>query len=129
MLVRATSYTDLAKTNCLMHCKHNVLFKPTKAALVPFRPTGADAMSYFVGNGAVDDGYLEDAGFAINGGKGWSDVKFENHSIKVNGNPAIAIGIYHLTCEATGGATTVEVAEGASVSVTLPALFPVHRRS
>merc|ERR1712216_764031 len=32
------------------HC--NVLFKPTKAAEVPFRPTGADAMSYFVGHKA-----------------------------------------------------------------------------
>merc|ERR1711967_214633 len=45
----------------------NVLFKPTKAAEYPFRPTGAEAMSYFVGNDAVKDGYKEDGGFAING--------------------------------------------------------------
>merc|ERR1719460_1203077 len=44
----------------------NVLFKPTKAAEFPFRPTGEEAMSYFVGEAAVKDGYKEDAGFAIN---------------------------------------------------------------
>merc|ERR1719502_2100910 len=50
---------------------HNdVLFKPTKAAAYPFRPTGEEAMSYFVGAGAVEKGYEEDGGFAINGGKG-----------------------------------------------------------
>eukprot|EP00240_Pyramimonas_obovata_P013077 CAMPEP_0118921206 /NCGR_PEP_ID=MMETSP1169-20130426/559_1 /TAXON_ID=36882 /ORGANISM="Pyramimonas obovata, Strain CCMP722" /LENGTH=259 /DNA_ID=CAMNT_0006861891 /DNA_START=51 /DNA_END=827 /DNA_ORIENTATION=+ len=32
----------------------NVLFKPTKAAEYPFRPTGEEAMSYFVGGSAVD---------------------------------------------------------------------------
>lgn len=32
----------------------NVLFKPTKAAEVPFRPKGSDAMSYFVGGSVVD---------------------------------------------------------------------------
>merc|ERR1719487_665545 len=56
----------------------NVLFKPTKATDHPFRPTGEVAMSYFVGSKAMDmpefDG--EDAGFAINGGRGWSDVVF-----------------------------------------------------
>merc|ERR1712176_1618119 len=62
----------------------NVLFKPTKAAEFPFRPTGEEAMSYFVGGGVVDKGYAEDAGFAINGGKGWKDVKFTNHQIDLN---------------------------------------------
>ena len=33
-----------------------VLFKPTKAAEVPFRPDGTGGMSYFVGGGAVDGG-------------------------------------------------------------------------
>ena len=61
----------------------NVLFKPTKAADVPFRPTAGEAMSYFVGGSNVDDGYDEDAGFAIsiNGGKGWEKVVFQNHQI------------------------------------------------
>ena len=34
----------------------DVLFKPTKAAEFPFRPTGGEAMSYFVGGSAVDGG-------------------------------------------------------------------------
>jgi hypothetical protein len=56
----------------------NVLFKPTKATAHPFRPTGEEAMSYFVGADAMDNKDMqgEDAGFAINGGKGWSDVVF-----------------------------------------------------
>merc|ERR1719316_1026917 len=47
--------------------KSNVLFKPTKAAEYPFRPTAEEAMSYFVGEQNVKDGYKEDSGFAING--------------------------------------------------------------
>merc|ERR1719182_1348168 len=59
---------------------HNVLFKPTKATKLPFRPTGADAMSYFVGAKAMKNDTFkgEDGGFAINGGKGWADVVFTN---------------------------------------------------
>merc|ERR1711966_264230 len=72
----------------------NVLFKPTKAKAHPFRPTANEAMSYFVGGNAVDNGYDEDAGFAINGGKGWKAVKFDNHQIDINGNTAIAMGEY-----------------------------------
>eukprot|EP00438_Fugacium_kawagutii_P021943 Skav228284 [mRNA] locus=scaffold1313:103528:126255:- [translate_table: standard] len=54
-----------------------VLFKPTKAKDVQFRPEASQAMSYFVGAKAVKeaDGIAEDGGFAINGGKGWSDVE------------------------------------------------------
>merc|ERR1711975_32520 len=82
------------------HC--NVLFKPTKAAENQFRPTGADAMSYFVGHKAVEGGYAEDGGFAINGGKGWSQVVFDNHQIEVVGDAAIAMGNYYFTCATTG---------------------------
>merc|ERR1711906_33205 len=80
----------------------NVLFKPTKAKAHPFRPTANEAMSYFVGGNAVDNGYDEDAGFAINGGKGWKAVKFDNHQIDINGNTAIAMGEYTFTCASTG---------------------------
>ncbi|KAL9138959.1 putative tandem protein 23 [Amphidinium carterae] len=73
----------------------NVLFKPTRAADVQFRPEASDAMSYFVGSNAVDGGYGEDAGFAINGGKGWADVVFDNHQIDVSGDVAIAMGNYY----------------------------------
>ncbi|OLP88542.1 hypothetical protein AK812_SmicGene30112 [Symbiodinium microadriaticum] len=90
----------------------NVLFKPTKAAEAPFRPTGADAMSYFVGHKAVENGYAEDAGFAINGGKGWSDVVFQNHKIDVSGDVAIAMGTYFFTNAADGSKAKVEYTFG-----------------
>ena len=90
----------------------DVLFKPTKAAEAQFRPNAEDAMSYFVGNQAVEGGYAEDSGFAINGGKGWSDVVFENHQTKRTGNIAIAMGNYYFTCAATGNKTKVEYTFG-----------------
>merc|ERR1712178_308919 len=89
-----------------------VLFKPTKAAEAQFRPSASDAMSYFVGHEAVVDGHAEDSGFAINGGKGWSDVKFENHQTKLTGDVAIAMGNYHFTCAETGSKTKVEYTFG-----------------
>merc|ERR1711924_269126 len=77
----------------------DVLFKPTKATKHPFRPTGEDAMSYFVGAEAMkNDKYKgEDAGFAINGGKGWKEVVFSNHQIQLLGDSAIAMGSYDFT--------------------------------
>ena len=74
-----------------------VLFKPTKAAQYPFRPTAQEAMSYFVGGAVTENGYDEDAGFAINGGKGWSNVEFHNHAISLNGPTATAMGYYIFT--------------------------------
>merc|ERR1719217_1397826 len=90
----------------------NVLFKPTKAAEYQFRPTAEDAMSYFVGEQNVKDGYKEDGGFAINGGKGWSDVVFDNHEIELLGDAAIAMGTYYFTCATTGDKTKVEYTFG-----------------
>merc|ERR1712164_56317 len=90
----------------------NVLFKPTKAAEYPFRPTAEEAMSYFVGEKNVKDGYKEDGGFAINGGKGWSDVVFDNHQIELLEDSAIAMGTYYFTCAATGDKTKVEYTFG-----------------
>eukprot|EP00928_Gymnodinium_smaydae_P086113 TRINITY_DN699_c0_g1_i10.p1 TRINITY_DN699_c0_g1~~TRINITY_DN699_c0_g1_i10.p1 ORF type:complete len:488 (+),score=116.53 TRINITY_DN699_c0_g1_i10:208-1464(+) len=92
--------------------RSNVLFKPTKAADAQFRPTAEDAMSYFVGHQAVKDGYTEDAGFAINGGKGWSHVVFNNHKIDLNGNVAIAMGNYYFTSAADSSETKVEYTFG-----------------
>jgi len=93
---------------------HNVLFKPTKATAHPFRPTGEVAMSYFVGAEAMgnDEFKGEDAGFAINGGKGWADVVFTNHQIDLNGNTALAMGSYDFTCATTGDVATVEYTFG-----------------
>ena len=90
----------------------NVLFKPTKAAEHPFRPTGGEAMSYFVGGSVVDGGYEEDAGFAINGGKGWKNVMFANHQIDLNGPVAIAMGSYVFTCATTNDDVKVEYTFG-----------------
>jgi len=90
----------------------NVLFKPTKAADVPFRPTAGEAMSYFVGGGNVDKGYDEDAGFAINGGKGWSNVEFNNHNVQLLGTTATAMGYYVFTDATSGDKVTVEYTFG-----------------
>ena len=90
----------------------NVLFKPTKAAEYPFRPTANEAMSYFVGGDVTDKGYTEDAGFAINGGKGWSEVKFTNHQIDLHGPVAVAMGSYDFTCATSGDVATVEYTFG-----------------
>merc|ERR1712217_729103 len=90
----------------------NVLFKPTKAAAYQFRPTAQEAMSYFVGGKAVDGGYEEDGGFAINGGKGWADVVFDNHQIDLNDNVAFAMGTYYFTCATSGKETKVEYTFG-----------------
>ena len=90
----------------------DVLFKPTKAADHQFRPTGEEAMSYFVGEKAVQGGYMEDGGFAINGGKGWSNVVYDNHKIELIGGTAIAMGNYCFTCATTGEEAKVEYTFG-----------------
>jgi hypothetical protein len=90
----------------------DVLFKPTKCREVQFRPTGAEAMSYFVGNSNVENGYKEDAGFAINGGKGWADVKYMNHKVSVTNGVGHAMGNYDFTCATTGDKVRVEYTFG-----------------
>ena len=68
-----------------------VLFKPTMAVKEPFRSTFEGALSYFVaGNGVC----LEDTGFAI---KGWTNVRFENENIVINGETAMVMGNYFFT--------------------------------
>ncbi len=70
-------------------------------------------MSYFVGgNNVVPAGYEEDAGFAINGGEGWSEVKFTNHAIDLNGPVVIAMGSYDFTNASSGSVVKVEYTFG-----------------
>merc|ERR1719217_1670167 len=90
------------------HC--DVLFKPTKATDHPFRPTGEDAMSYFVGAEAMknDEFKGEDAGFAINGGRGWKKVVFRNHQVECYGAVAHAMGDYVFTDATSGDEVRVE---------------------
>ena len=90
----------------------NVLFKPTKASHQQFRPTANDAMSYFVGNDAVIDGFKEDQGFAINAKKGFSKVVFKNHQIDCHNEVAHAMGTYEFTCATTGEISEVEYTFG-----------------
>merc|ERR1712046_479885 len=72
-------------------------------------------MGYFVGADNFEGSQKfkgEDAGFAINGGKGWSNVVFTNHQIDLNGPTAVAMGSYDFTCATTGDISTVEYTFG-----------------
>ena len=107
-----------------------VLFKPTKAAENPFRPTAVGALSYFVGGSNVGKGgYSEDAGFAINGGKGWSKVTFENHDVDLNGDTAAAMGEYFFTCATTGEISKVQYTFGYKRTSDGKARIHVHHSS
>lgn len=69
-----------------------VLFKPTKCAIEQFRPSKAEAASYFIaGDDCACD---EDSGFAINP---WTAVRFENAGIILQESRAIAMGNYFFT--------------------------------
>ena len=54
----------------------------------------------------------EDAGFAINGGRGWKDVTFRNHQIDLNGPTAQAMGDYVFTDATSGDKVRVEYTFG-----------------
>ena len=70
----------------------SVLFKPTKCKFEQFRPTKAEALSYFI---AGDDrACQEDGGFAINP---WTKVRFENTGFILEEGRAIAMGNYFFT--------------------------------
>ncbi len=68
-----------------------VLFKPTLAAQIPFRPSVEGALSYFVGGNTK---FPEDNGFAI---APYTNVRFDNHNIITYGMKAIAMGHYYFT--------------------------------
>ena len=72
--------------------KGPVLFKPTKCAVEQFRPSKAEAISYFIAG--EDRKCAEDKGFAINP---WTKVRFENAGIIIDGDRAIAMGNYFFT--------------------------------
>ena len=54
----------------------------------------------------------EDAGFAINGGRGWKSVVFRNHKIDLNGPTAQAMGDYVFTDATSGDEVRVEYTFG-----------------
>ena len=69
----------------------SVQFKPTKAAEKQFRNDLKGALSYFI---ADDSDYNEDGGFALNP---WTKVEFQNNSINIYDDIAIAMGNYFFT--------------------------------
>ena len=71
-----------------------VLFKPTKCAIVQFRPTIDGALSYFIGDDFAQKGFSEDQGFAI---APYVAVRFRNHEIIEETTRAIAMGNYFFT--------------------------------
>ena len=82
-----------------------VLFKPTLAAIDQFRPTFDTALSYFV---ASNNACPEDKGFAI---KGWTNVRFENSDVIIDGGTALAMGNYYFT-DSQGAEVKVEYTFG-----------------
>lgn len=71
-----------------------VLFKPTKCAVVQFRPTFEGALSYFVSNDFAPAGFPEDQGFAI---APFVAVRFMNAAVIEGTERAIAMGNYFFT--------------------------------
>ncbi len=69
-----------------------VIFKPTKCEIEQFRPTQAEALSYFIAG--EDRACKEDKGFAINP---WTKVRFENAGFILEESRAIAMGNYFFT--------------------------------
>lgn len=82
-----------------------IQFKPTLAAETPFRPDLEGTLSYFVSG---NDKFDEDSGFAL---RPWSNVRFDNHTVKMTGNIAIAMGHYYFTGP-DGSETKVEYTKG-----------------
>ena len=78
-----------------------VQFKPTKATDAQFRGDIKAALSYFIGS---DADFNEDKGFALNP---WVKVDFENNSINIINDIAIAMGNYFFT-DNLGDQTKVE---------------------
>ena len=78
-----------------------VQFKPTKASDFQFRGDVKAALSYFIGS---DSDFNEDKGFALNP---WVKVDFENNSINIINDIAIAMGNYFFT-DNDGRKTKVE---------------------
>lgn len=71
-----------------------VLFKPTLALEERHRGTFESALSYFIGGDIA-----EDSGFAVTP---WSDVRWENEGVLIEGNKATTMGVYYFT-PANGG--------------------------
>jgi hypothetical protein len=83
----------------------NVLFKPTKVSKIQFRLNFEGAKSYFIGG---NNAFSEDGGFAL---QPWTNVRFENASVILNDDNAIAMGNYFFT-QTNGNVVKVEYTFG-----------------
>ena len=83
-----------------------VLFKPTKCEHEQFRPSKAEALSYFISG--ENRACHEDKGFAINP---WTNVRFENSGFILERDRAISMGNYFFT-DLNGNETKVEYTFG-----------------
>lgn len=70
-----------------------VLFAPTRASEIPFRPTRAGALSYFVGGSSE---YPEDHGFAL---RPWRKVRFTDVGLRLIDDCALSMGHYTFTSD------------------------------
>ncbi|UAB80023.1 hypothetical protein INR76_07700 [Marixanthomonas sp. SCSIO 43207] len=82
-----------------------VLFKPTKTSHKQFRIHKDGAVSYFIGG---NESFSEDNGFAL---QPWTKVRFENVSLILEENRALAMGNYFFT-DTNGDETKVEYTFG-----------------
>ena len=100
------SFTNQFLDNLYAFETGSVIFKPTKCAVEQFRPSKAEALSYFI---AGDDRACdEDKGFAI---QPWKKVLFENAGFILEENRAIAMGNYFFT-DTDGNEAKVEYTFG-----------------
>ncbi|WP_234859210.1 hypothetical protein [Aquimarina aquimarini] len=104
---KCESFTQNFVTQLYDFDTKEVLFKPTKTAIQQFRITKEGAISYFIGG---NTNYSEDNGFAL---QPWTKVRFENVSLILEENRALAMGNYFFT-DTKGGETKVEYTFGYS---------------
>ena len=81
-----------------------VLFKPTKAADRPFRPSADSALSYFVA-GEIPEDHV----FAL---QPWSQVRFGPQFYFIDSDSALAMGHYYFTDASSGAEAKVEFTFG-----------------
>ena len=99
-----------------------VLFKPTKVKDNQFRLTFEGAKSYFIGG---NNDFSEDSGFAL---QPWTNVRFENASVILNDNNAIAMGNYFFT-QTNGSVVKVEYTFGYFLNENNNLIINLHHSS
>tara|TARA_B100001769_G_C22054875_1_gene567030 strand:+ start:197 stop:658 length:462 start_codon:yes stop_codon:yes gene_type:complete len=104
--VSCEKYTNEFLDNLYAFDLGEVLFKPTKCEHEQFRPSKAEALSYFISG--ENRACHEDKGFAINP---WTNVRFENSGFILERDRAISMGNYFFT-DLNGNEAKVEYTFG-----------------